>query len=142
MYVRGSLGCLVVSEYNVSKSFESTIDWKNRVEEYLKLSAEPTNIQKIPIVLVQNKIDMMLEDPLIQQKEEAELKSFGEEHKFDKTFQTSAKFNINLKQAFNYLTEEIIKRGLIKDFSINYDIKRIFLKKADGNLTDNDNCRC
>lgn len=101
---------MIVTDITNEESFKSSLRWKQVIEEncdYLDNAA-------IPIILVQNKIDL-LEEKSGREKflDVPYLKKFTEDNKFLASVQTSAKTNFNLAKVFEKLVEEILRRGLI-----------------------------
>ena len=136
LYVRGALGCVVVTDIMNSASLSTATTWKDIVEE----NCDYIDTKPIPIVLVQNKCDLIsklgkLEDYMNLEIAEKEAKN----NKFLALFQTSAKNNQNLDAVFETLTENILQRNLINDELINFEDKG---KKANnGNNNNNGNQR-
>lgn len=63
--------------------------------------------QKLPTVLVQNKIDLVDEET---QKNTDIIKEFQKKNEFDNFFRTSVKMGININETMNFLIENIIER--------------------------------
>jgi len=53
MYVRGALGCLVVSDILDETSLHEGVKWKELVEE----NSDLVEGKPIPIMIIQNKVD-------------------------------------------------------------------------------------
>ena len=111
MYIRGALGCVIVTDILKPETMEQgALDWKSLVDT----QADPLIDGKmIPIVLFQNKVDLIDNKTLLEDRERY-LKQFVKKNGFDGGFVTSAKENVNLGDAFNYLTQTIITRHLSK----------------------------
>ena len=111
MYIRGALGCIVVTDIMKPDTMESgALDWKSLIET----QADPLIDGKtIPIVLFGNKVDL-IENKTVVVDQTQNLKSFIKKHGFDGGFLTSAKENTNLTEAFSYLTQIIVNRHLSK----------------------------
>lgn len=121
LYVRGALGCVIVTDITNEESFKSSLRWKQVIEE----NCDYLDNEPIPIILVQNKTDLIDEknkNDKITDKEY--LKKFVQDNKFLTNIQTSAKDNINLKKVFEMLVEDILKRGLIIESSTNFEENR------------------
>eukprot|EP00828_Plagiopyla_frontata_P011164 TRINITY_DN16148_c0_g1_i2.p2 TRINITY_DN16148_c0_g1~~TRINITY_DN16148_c0_g1_i2.p2 ORF type:complete len:136 (+),score=22.95 TRINITY_DN16148_c0_g1_i2:160-567(+) len=107
MYFKNAAGCLVVCDVKQPMTLKNALWWKKCVEEY--------HGNQIPIILVQNKIDL-LESESSQDwtKQNFTKKDFIQEvataNNFTAFFQSSAKDNIGLSDLFEYLADEIIKR--------------------------------
>lgn len=95
-YYRGaSAGVLAFSTVDRA-SFEAIEKWKKKVEE---------EVGSIPLVLVQNKIDLV-EDAVIE-PEEAEALAKRLKVRF---YRTSVKENLNVDDVFRYLTDKYIQK--------------------------------
>ncbi|KRW99794.1 P-loop containing nucleoside triphosphate hydrolase [Pseudocohnilembus persalinus] len=100
IFIKDTSGCLVVTDITDRKSLENSLKWKEVIEENLN--------ENVPIILVQNKIDLIngkdshqLED---FQKEE-NFKQFYQENNFTQGFRISAQYKTN----FNTVFDELIK---------------------------------
>lgn len=102
LYARNADGCLVVCDISNYESLEHTLKWKTIVQE------QCTYLHEIPFVLVQNKTDLILESSYEFMKEEF-LKEFAEKNKFSAAFQSSAKQNIGINEAFDALVEKAVE---------------------------------
>lgn len=111
MYIRGALGCIVVTDILRPETMdEMALDWKSIVDT----QADPLIDGKtIPILLFQNKVDL-IENKTVVEDRQGYLKEFTKKNGFDMGFLTSAKDNVNLTEAFNSLTQLIITRHLSK----------------------------
>ncbi len=96
-YIKLCDGILVVYAINDRKSFEKINDWLKDVEE-------KKNNNKVPLVLIGNKID--LENERVVSKEEGEKLAQKYNIKF---FESSAKSNINVSEAFQYLIDSCVE---------------------------------
>lgn len=134
MYIRGALGCIVVTDIMKPDTMESgALDWKSLIET----QADPLIDGKtIPIVLFGNKVDLIENKTLVADQTQ-NLKSFVKKNGFDGGFLTSAKENTNLTEAFSYLTQIIVNRHLSKtdlDAQAGFDQARtVTLKNAQDN---------
>ena len=109
MYVRGSLGCVIVTDITVPESLESALDWKRVVLEQADTLQDGGTI---PFVLLDNKSDLLAKEKI---KEKAIfLENYVKNNGIAKGFMTSAKENINLNEAFEYLAKVILERHLDK----------------------------
>lgn len=137
MYIRGALGCVIVSDILKTETMEEgALDWKSLIES----QAEPlVDGKNIPFVLFQNKVDVIDNKSLLEDRQQY-LKQFVKKHGFDDGFLTSAKENVNLWEAFSFLTDIIIKRHLSKTDLNNNDFdqgasKAVPLKKSNDSQT-------
>ncbi|CAD8088745.1 unnamed protein product [Paramecium sonneborni] len=111
LYVRGALGCLIVCDIKDSNSLEETLKWKSIIEE----NSDQNNI---PIMLVQNKCDLVSNDEKTTMYQN--LQGFAKINKFFSCIQTSAKDGTGLKQLFTDLIQEIIDKGLLVNQQKNF----------------------
>ena len=104
VFTKGSHGCLILYDTETKESFENTLKWKKAIDENSKFIDETP----LPIVLVQNKIDLVGPDEL--NKEEEELKKFVDENGFLTFTRTSCKTKQNVNETMDYLLANIIDR--------------------------------
>ena len=104
VFTKGSHGCLILYDTQDKKSFENTIKWKKTVDDNTTfIDGTP-----LPIVLVQNKIDLVEAEAL--EGDEEELKKFVDENKFLTFTRTSCKNNQNVNETMDFLLANIIDR--------------------------------
>ena len=104
VFTKGAHGCLILYDTQDKKSFENTIKWKKTVDDNTTfIDGTP-----LPIVLVQNKIDLV--DPEALKTDEEELKKFVDENKFLTFTRTSCKNNQNVNETMDFLLANIIDR--------------------------------
>jgi small GTP-binding protein len=104
VFTKGSHGCLILYDTQDKKSFENTIKWKKSIDENTTfIDGTP-----LPIVLVQNKIDLVQAEEL--EKDEEELKKFVEDNDFLTFTRTSCKNNQNINETMDFLLANIIDR--------------------------------
>ena len=94
-YFKGADGIVLVFDVGDRNSYERIRDWMKQIQAFTKR-------EQIGIVLLGNKCD--LEDRAVT-KEEGE--ALAQEYDL-KYFETSAQNNINIKESFNYLSENVI----------------------------------
>ena len=105
IFARDSHGCLVLSDCTKPESFQDTLDWKNIMnKESVFVDGE-----KLPFVLVQNKIDLIEEKKDLDEIEN-KTKELSEQNEFAKYYLTSVKENVNVEETMNYLIGNIIDR--------------------------------
>ena len=125
-FFRNADGILFVFDLTNSKSFEGAINWIKEAEEVGNF------FQKL---LIGNKSDLI--DQRVITKEEAE--KFANEKNIC-FFETSAKENINLKEAFNKIIELIFKNKTDEEIIKEYDKFEFakqgkdFFEDAKGNI--------
>jgi len=83
----------------VKKTFQAVTKWKADIDDNLEVDGV-----SIPVVLLANKIDLA-DKPL----EKEMMDKFCKEHKFIGWFETSAKDNVNIDEAGNFLVDHILK---------------------------------
>ena len=121
LYVRNALGCIIVSDVTSEISLNSALTWKQVVEE----NSEIISGEKIELMLMQNKIDMLGssgQDEVFQTNEF--LQEFSKRNNFNAAFQVSAKLNVNLKCAINKLVEQILKKNAFLISNNDLEIKK------------------
>ncbi|KAL3313145.1 rab32, member RAS oncoprotein [Cichlidogyrus casuarinus] len=101
VYYKEAVGAFVVFDVTRYFTFESVVNWKQGLDSKVTLP----NGTPIPCVLLANKIDLPkdgnLSDPNV-------ITQFAEENGFAKWFETSAKENIGIKDAANFLIRRIV----------------------------------
>ena len=104
VFTKGSHGCLILYDTQDKKSFENTIKWKKSIDDNTTfIDGTP-----LPIVLVQNKIDLVQAEEL--EGDEEELKKFVDENGFLTFTRTSCKNNQNINETMDFLLANIIDR--------------------------------
>ena len=104
VFTKGSHGCLILYDTQNKDSFESTLKWKKAIDDNTKFIDETP----LPIVLVQNKIDLI--EPEELKKDEDELKKFVNKNGFLTFTRTSCKTRKNINETMDYLLSNIIDR--------------------------------
>lgn len=95
-YYRDAEACVVAFSTTDRDSFDAVENWIAKVE---------AEVGNIPMVLVQNKVDLM--DQAVMSKEEANAKAEKVKLNF---FRTSVSENYQVEQVFQYLAEQYIKQ--------------------------------
>jgi Ras-related protein Rab-1A len=113
-YFRGSNGIMLIYDITNKSSFNSIKNWMGQIKDYLGESAN--------IVLVGNKLDLEMHRK-VSTEEGIRL---GTDFNI-KFYETSVKSNINVNEAFECLTKEMINR---LDSSKGADGKRLSKEKA------------
>lgn len=104
--MKGALGCLVVADVTNPESLNTALKWKEVIEE----NADFVGNNMIPLVLLQNKCDLVENMPKKQEFQTMEyLNEFAQQHNFKSCFQVSAKSDINLNMAMEELLSHILK---------------------------------
>ena len=114
LYVRGAFGCIIASDITSEDSLNSALTWKEVIEKNSDLiDGEP-----IPLILVQNKIDLLDDLGKIETFQTNDfLQEFSKKNNFCAAFQVSAKLDINLKTSIDRLLEQILKRNIFSSVS-------------------------
>ena len=105
IFSRDSHGCLVVSDCSKPETLDDTLDWKKVMNE----ESVFVDGQKIPFVLVQNKIDLIGDKAELEDIEN-QTKKLADDNEFIKYFMTSVKEDININETMNFLIANIIDR--------------------------------
>ena len=114
VFTKGSHGCLILYDSQNRDSFENTIKWKNAIDSNSKFIDETP----LPVILVQNKIDLV--EPEDLEKDEEELKKFVEDNGFLAFKRTSCKTRQNVNETMDFLLANIIDR--IEEYHQNKNI--------------------
>jgi small GTP-binding protein len=115
IFSKDAHGCVVLTDITDEKSLESSIKWKESIDEATKF----LDGGLIPSILIRNKIDLLNKDI----NDDNKIKEFVEKHNFINVFNTSAKTGIGIEESMYYLIGNIIDRlekvggnkNLIKD---------------------------
>jgi small GTP-binding protein len=110
MYYKGSKAIIIAFDVTSNSSFDGAKKWLLEIE---------SSTSNIIIVLIANKID--LESTRMVSKDVA--KSFADQKNII-YFETSAKDNINVKEVFDYIANELKKLILKNDNSINIKVAK------------------
>jgi len=105
VYYKEAVGAFVVYDVTRPNTFEAVIKWKEDINKKVNF---PGSEEPIPTVLLCNKIDLLENGERSQTK--GELDSFCEEHGFLGWFETSAKENIGIDDAANFLVKHILEK--------------------------------
>ena len=104
VFTKGSHGCLILYDAQDKNSFENTIKWKKSIDDNTKFIDDTP----LPIILVQNKIDLVEAEAL--EGDEEELKKFVDDNGFLTFTRTSCKKNQNVNETMDFLLANIIDR--------------------------------
>ncbi|XP_054481806.1 ras-related protein Rab-38b [Anoplopoma fimbria] len=100
VYYREAMGAFIVFDVTRSSTFEAVIKWKEDLDSKLML----TNGQSIATVLLANKCDQGRE----LTSNGIKMDQFCKDHGFIGWFETSAKDNLNIGEAANFLVKHIM----------------------------------
>jgi len=121
-YYRGAMGILLVYDVTDEQSFQNIRNWIRNIEQHAA-----DNVDKI---LLGNKADMVGEKAV----ETARGQALAEEYRI-KFFETSAKSNINVVEAFTAIAKDIKKRLMDNANPVQAQDK-IILDKGNGKKPD------
>ncbi|CAF1020167.1 unnamed protein product [Didymodactylos carnosus] len=102
VYYKEAVGCLIVFDVTRASTFDAVMKWKNDLD--IKVQLPDGN--PVPCVLLANKCDLAKEGLV---NNTTQMDEFCREKGFCKWFETSAKENVNIEAAANYLLGEIMK---------------------------------
>ena len=105
IFSKDSHGCVVISDSTDSNTLKKTLTWKKLVSD----SANFIDGEKLPFILVQNKIDLIEKREDFENVENA-TKNLCETNNFEKYFMTSVKKNVNVEESMTFLIESIVDR--------------------------------
>ncbi len=111
MYIRGALGCVIVSDITDEKSLQESLKWKELVDQ----NSDLVEGKPIPIILVQNKVDEVKQMGKLEEFQRQQyLDQFAKDNGFAKGMQTSAKENTNLTELFQEMLGIVLKSGRLE----------------------------
>ena len=105
IFARDSHGCIVVTDVTINETPGEIFKWKEIISEE---SAFIDN-EKIPFVLIGNKIDL-IQNEEDKNKIEEKVKEISKNYGFLNYYLTSAKEGINVDESMKYLLEYIIEK--------------------------------
>ena len=101
IFCKDTNGIILCCEVNKDSTRENTIKWKESIEKNI-------DINEIPIILVENKCDLLGNEEEDYNKNIDSLKNFVEQNNINKGFRTSALIGYGVEDSINYLIREII----------------------------------
>ena len=111
LYVKGALGCIIVADVTNPDSLQGALRWKEVIEE----NADLVDGKKIPLILLQNKLDILESQGKREEYQKPEsFKEFASKHGFIAGYQVSAKSNMNLNESVDTLLNGILKLNLFE----------------------------
>ncbi|KAM9788282.1 ras-related protein Rab-38b [Neosynchiropus ocellatus] len=102
VYYREAMGAFIVFDVTRPTTFEAVVKWKEDLDSKLAQS----NGQSVATVLLANKCDQGRE----LTSNGIQMDQFCKDHGFVGWFETSAKDNLNISQAANFLVQHIMAR--------------------------------
>ena len=110
IFCKNTNGIVLCCEINDKETLNSTMIWKNSIEQNIDLT-------NVPIIIIQNKCDL-LGSELEYNKGIEELQEFVEKNGIKSGFRTSAMTGFGIQESMDFLIREIIK---VADFKENED---------------------
>ena len=102
IFCNNTKGIILCCEVNKIQTRDDTIKWKESINKNI-------NLEKIPIILVENKCDLMGDNESKYNEDLEQLNLFGENNKINKCFRTSALNGFNVEESINFLINKIIE---------------------------------
>ena len=106
IFTRDSYGCIIISDITRKETFEETKKWKKIVND----ESAFIDGNKLPFILIQNKIDLIQNDKEYLNFMAKETKKIFEDKDIIGYYMTSVKENINVKEPINFLIDNIVER--------------------------------
>ena len=106
IFTRDSHGCIVVNDVTKKETFEETMKWKKIVKD----ESAFIDGNKLPFILIQNKIDLIKNDENFLNFITNETKKLAEDKDFIGIYMTSVKENINVEEPISFLIDNIVDR--------------------------------
>ena len=102
IFCKDSNGIVICCEVNDKKTRENTKKWKHSLEQNI-------NLENIPVIIIENKCDLLGDKEEDYNKDIDDLKKFCEENKINNCFRTSAMKGYGVEESMSYLIKEILK---------------------------------
>ena len=116
IFCKDTKGIILCCEVNKKVTKENTIKWRDSIEKNI-------DIKEIPIILIENKCDLLGEEEKDYNKDIDSLKAFSEKNNLNKCFRTSALNGYGVEESINYLIREIIGIGSDSNKNANNERK-------------------
>jgi small GTP-binding protein len=100
LFLRDIKGIILCCEVNNDKTRENTITWKKSIDKYIDTTT-------IPIILIENKCDLLGDEDKNYNQNIYNLNLFCQENNIKKFFRTSALKGIGVEDSVNFLLKEI-----------------------------------
>ena len=124
LFTRDSYGCIVVNDVTKKESFKETMKWKKIVNN----ESAFIDGEKLPFILIQNKIDLIKNDEDYLNCIVNESKKLADDKEFIGYYLTSVKENINVEEPIHFLIDNIVDR-LDKYNSENNNNNNTFIQR-------------
>jgi len=130
MYYKEARGAFVVFDVFREKTFEAVLKWKADIDAKVTLP----NGKVIPVVLLANKCDLT--------DKQINLEDFCKQHGFEKCFLTSAKEDIGINEAAQFLVQTILDNdeNYLQKSAVEYGTGLVV--RAESNEPKNQNSAC
>ena len=130
IFTRDSHGCIVICDITKKDTFEETKKWKKIVND----ESAFIDGEKLPFILIQNKIDLIKDDNDYLSFVTNETKKMAEDKEFIGYYMTSVKENINVEEPIHYLIDIIVER--LDKFSSNENLNFFGIQGRDTHKFD------
>ena len=101
VFCKNTNGIILCCEVNKNQTKENTIKWKESIEKCI-------DIKDIPIIMIENKCDLIGNDEEEYNKDIYELKNFAENNNINKCFRTSALNGYGVEESILFLVNQIV----------------------------------
>ena len=101
VFCKNTNGIILCCEVNKNQTKENTIKWKESIEKVI-------DIKDIPIIMIENKCDLLGKDEDEYNKDIYELKTFAENNNINKCFRTSALNGYGVEESILFLVNQIV----------------------------------
>ena len=129
IFCRDSQGVVFCCEVNDQKSLNDILIWKKSLEGF-------KDINKVPVILLENKCDLLGDNEEKYNENINETIKFAENNDIDKVFRTSAKTGYNIENAMSFLIDEMFKTLKEDDIQIENSRLSISPQKLNENAKD------
>ena len=101
VFCKNTNGIILCCEVNKNQTKENTIKWKESIEKVI-------DIKDIPIIMIENKCDLLGKDEDDYNKDIFDLKNFAENNNINKCFRTSALNGYGVEESILFLVNQIV----------------------------------
>ena len=108
VFCRDAQGFVFCCDVSAEKSRNDILVWKKSLQDFLDIS-------NIPLIIMENKCDLLGKEEEDYNKDIDKLKQFSEENNFSGAFRTSALNGYNIENAMNFLVDEIITKLKVEE---------------------------
>ena len=104
-YYRYACAAIIVFDITKKESLSNALKWKSDLDKKIRLK----NGNKIPVILVANKYDLVEQNEMKSQFTDTELDGICSSNHFIAWFSTSAKTGLNVRKCFNFIIRKIVQ---------------------------------